>query len=57
MKGGIGGSLMSQMGFFMRIKSQLFRRPSGINDREITLIFSEVHIRVAQIGQGEKGTC
>lgn len=41
----------------MRIKSQLFRRPSGMNDREITLIFSGVHIRVVQIGQGGKGTC
>lgn len=41
----------------MRIKSQLSRRPSGMNDREIILIFSEVRKRIAQIGQGVKGTC
>lgn len=45
MKGGIGGSLMSQMGFFMRIKSQLSRRPLGMSEGEITLRFSGVHIK------------
>ena len=39
MKGRVGGIVMSQMGSFMWVKSQLSRRPSGMNDKEFTLGF------------------